>query len=194
MAETYITPADLPTFYDSRRVLQLASDDPNSPAQLADLSSTASAPYAIVNQCIQSAASDVDTHCQQGKRYTRATLELIVSEWLADVNDPAKKKRAAVLRQMVADLAYGYLIGRRGMSAKALNQLCPRYEEAQAALEKLALGIMVFDLDAAINAGVPQFTPMNLNGWNPSLNNGMFGIWPDRAYGGRSSNYYFGGW
>ncbi len=194
MADSYITPADLATFYDSRRVLQLASDDTTVPATLADLSNTGSTPYAIVRNCIESAASEVDTHCQQGKRYTRAVLEFMISDWLLYPTDTAKQKRAAVLRQLVADLAFGLLISRRGMSAKALSQLCPRYEEAQATLEKLALGVQVFDIDSAIDAGVPQFTALNLNGFNPSTGNLMFGVWPDKNYFGRSSNYFFGGW
>ena len=193
MADSYILPADLLVYYDSRRVLQMASDDVNTPATAADLSNAASDPYIKVFNCIESAASDVDSHCQQGKRYTRATLELILSDWLLTPNDTAKRKRASLLRQLVADLSYGLLISRRGMSAKALAQLCPRYEEAQATLEKLALGVQVFDLDANIDAGVPQFTPLNKYGWNPSINNGMFGVWPDQT-GRRSSQYFFGGW
>lgn len=187
---TYLTPAQLPLFYDLRRVLELSSDDPSDPAVEADLSDTASSAYLKINNCIFSAESEIDSHCQQGKRYTRANLELIVTAATAAPSDTALRKRAAKLKQLTADLAYGLLISRRGMNTERVLTLAPRYEAAQVALEQLSLGVTVFDLDENINAGVPSSATIGLNVYRPSFNNPMFGTWSDRPGDGN----YFGRW
>lgn len=192
-AAGYITPLELTTFYDSRRVLQLASDTDGTPAVIADLSNTASDAYKFVNNGILSASSDLDAHCQQGKRYTRANLEATITAANAAPTDSGLVKRAQLLKQLVADLSYGMLMSRRGMNSERLATLAPRYEKAQLALEQLALGITVLDLDANINAGVPGSQRFGSKVYMPTRDNLMFGIWPD-TYNPQGYAQYFGRW
>ena len=193
MAATYILPVDLVTFYDSTRVLDLLSDTTTA-ATLADLSSSGSAPYALAILAIRRAAGDVEQHCQFGKRYTRETLEGIITAGLAAPSDEAKQKRMVALQSLVADLTFGYLMSRRGHAAAQMRELAPRYDEALAKLEKLAAGYLVFDIDANVAAGRPVSVQMGKNRYMPSLDNKMFGVWPDGPYGRTNDGYYFGRW
>lgn len=192
-ANGYILPDELPLFYDLRRILQLASDTDDTPATEADLSNTASDAYAFLNNAILSASSDLDQHCQQGKRYTRVDLEAIVAAANASPNDSALVKRAQPIKQMVADLAFGIMLGRRGFNSERLASLAPRYEKAQEALEKLALGILVFDISANIEAGVPDSAYFGVNNYLPSRDNRMFGVWCDTPQGPYGPSF-FGRW
>lgn len=193
-ANGYILPLELVTFYDKRRVLQLASDTEATPAVIADLSSSSTDAYIFVNNCILSASSDLDSHCQQGKRYTRATLEAIITAANAAPTDSTLVKRALLLKQLVADLAYGILLSRRGMQSDRLASLAPRYEKAQEALERLALGITVFDLSDNIDAGVPGSRAFGSTVYKPSRDNLMFGIWPGQDNYGYPQGGWFGRW
>ena len=192
--ENYITPLELVTYYDKRRVLDLASDT-GATAVIADLSSSGSAAYGFVAAAIRTAAGMLDSHCQMGKRYTRSVLEAIITAALAAPADEAKMKRAAMIRQMVADLAYGVMLGRRGYSADATKNLAPRYEEALATLERLAQGLQVFDLDANIEAGRPHAVRIGRLSYRPGAFNRLFGIWEDGIDGTlRTNPYLFGRW
>lgn len=193
MAATYIVPADLLTFYDRNRVLELVKDDTDGsgdPATESDLSNDASAPYALALNAITTAASMLDSHCQRGKRYTRENLEAVIAEWLAEQTSTAKAKRAALIRQIVADLSFGVLMSRRGFTAQQMREMAPRYEEALVVLEKLAAGEMVFDLEDNVNAGAPSSVQIGLNRYRPSLDNRMFGIWCDQPYVRNNANYF----
>ncbi len=187
---SYLNPVDLVRFYDSRRVLQLASDT-GVIAVIADLSNSSSAPYGIVLNAIRTAASDVDSHCQQGKRYTRSVLETFVSEAVASPADEAKQKRMALLQQLVADLAYGLLASRRGYTGDSLKAWAPRYETALVTLERLAQGFQIFDDDNSINAGVPSSVQIGKNRYRPTDSNRLFGIFPDslNPYGAGGGGY-----
>jgi hypothetical protein len=193
--ESYLTPAELPTYYDLRRVLELASDTGEAATE-GDLGSTSSDAYAFVMSAIRKGASDLDSHCQMGKRYTRATLQTIISEALASPADEVLQKRAALIRQIVADLAFGIMLGRRGFSADAVGKLAPRYEEALATLERLSQGFQVFDLDDNIQAGVPSRARIGRLAYRPGAFNRMFGVWED-SYDGTLRGtvpYLFGRW
>lgn len=184
MGLSYLTPAEVVNYYDSRRVLELASDTGTS-ALIADLSNTASTPYAIVMTAIRVAASDLDSHCQQGRRYARADLENIITESLAAPTDEPKAKRAGLIRQLIADLTFGFLMSRRGYAEDRMKLLAPRYDMAIDTLRALATGMQVFDLDDTLGAGLPSGVPIGFNGYRPSLYNKMFGIWEDtpRTFG-----------
>ena len=175
---SYLNPVDLVRFYDSRRVLQLASDS-GATAVIADLSNSASAAYGFVLSAIRSAASELDSHCQQGKRYARGILEDIIAAAVAAPADEVKAKRAALIQQLVADLAFGIMCSRRGQVADALKALCPRYETALVTLERLAQGVQIFDTDLAINRGVPASVKIGKNVYRPSRDNRLFGVWND---------------
>lgn len=190
MAATYILPADMLVFYDANKVGELSSDT-GTAATAAELANSASTPYSIVIRAIRSAASDLDTHCQQGKRYTRSDLEAIIAAALAAPSDEAKQKRAATIQQVVADLTFGYLMARRGYSAAQMDALAPRYREALTVLEQLANGTTVFDLDANLAASIPIRVNIGQNGYRPSLDNRMFGVWPDQMY---TNQRMFGYW
>jgi hypothetical protein len=193
MAINYITPAGLLNYYDKRRVLQIASDE-GAVAVEADLSNTASAAYVRIINGIRAACGDIDSHCQRGKRYTRATLEAIVTEADAAPSDETKQKRAGPIRQMAADLTFGHMMARRGYSAQTMKNLAPRYEDALVSLERLANGEQVFDLDANIDAGKPSRTQIGKNNlYRPSVDNPIFGVWPDSPYGGGMYGW-FGRW
>ncbi len=192
MSLSYIVPVELTLFYDSRRVLQLASDS-GATAVIADLSNTASTPYANVLSVIRFAASELDSHCQQGKRYTRATLEAIITAAAASPGDEGLQKRAALIKQLVADLAFGTLAARRGYTAESLSALAPRYETALATLERLATGIQIFDIDDAILRGVPSQVQIGKNGYRPQNFNRLFGVFED-TFGGINGTFPFGRW
>lgn len=185
VSNTYVEPDDLIVFYDTDRVLDLVSDTAlGAPrATVADLSASGSAAYRRALAIIQSAAGDVDSHCQMGKRYTRENLETIVNDYWDAPADQAKAKRARILQQIVADLTFGLLLSRRGYTGDQLRQQAPRYEEALKTLDRLAQGIQVFDLDANVNASVPVRVSIGLTSYRPSLDNAMFGIWPNWPYG-----------
>ena len=195
MSLSYLTPAEIVTIYDSRRVLQLASDS-GATAVIADLSNTASDAYAKVMSAIRFAASELDSHCQQGKRYTRSTLEGIIADALAAPSDEGKQKRAALIKQIVADLAFGVLLSRRGYVDETLNQMAPRYNVALQMLERLAQGIQIFDTDDAINRGVPASVMIGKNGYRPQNFNRLFGIFEDSGPTGTLNGFpqFWGRW
>lgn len=184
MTTPYLLPLDLTLYYDSRRVLEIASDT-GADASLADLSNTASAAYKTINNGIRVASSDLDSHVQQGRRYARTDLEFMVSDALANPTDEAKVKRAGLLRQLIADLTFGFLMSRRGYAEDRMKLLAPRYDLALDTLRALASGVQVFDLDAQLDAGLPRGVPIGINKYRPSLYNRMFGVWEDtpRLYG-----------
>ena len=193
MAETYIEPTDLLTFYDRNRVLELCKDDTDgtgTPATAAQLQSVGSAPYVIANSAITVAASTLDSHCQRGKRYTRLDLEAIIAAWLDDEADVALAKRAALIRQLVADLAFGYLMSRRGFTGSQMKEMAPRYEEALMTLEAIAAGNMVFDIDANVNAGAPSSVRIGVNVYRPSLHTRLFGSWFAGAVQQNNGNWF----
>lgn len=94
--------------------------------------------------------------------YARTDLEGLI----AALTDPlitadtalllAATKRAALLKQMVADLTFGRLMARRGYTAAAMKEMAPQYDGALQMLLDLAGGRRVFDLDANKSAGVPS--------------------------------------
>jgi hypothetical protein len=193
-SESYLDPAELVTYYDTRRVLQLSSDT-GATAVIADLSNSASAPYGRVLSAIRFAASELDSHCQQGKRYTRSTLEAIISAAAAAPADEGLQKRAALIKQLVADLAFGVLASRRGYTADSLKDLAPRYETALGTLERLANGIQIFDIDETITRGAPSVVQIGRYGYRPQANNRLFGIFEDNVRGpGAVNPYLFGRW
>ena len=174
----YLNPVDLVRYYDSRRVLQLASDS-GATAVIADLSSSASAAYGFVLNALRSAAADLDSHCQQGRRYLRADLEAIIADAVTYPTNEIKNKRAALIQQLVADLTFGIMCSRRGQVADALKALCPRYETALVTLDRLAEGVQIFDTDTAIARGVPARVTIGKNIYRPSRDNRLFGVWND---------------
>ncbi len=163
---------------------------------IADLSNSSSVPYTKVQSAIRFAASELDSHMQQGKRYTRAVLEAFMSGAEAAPANEGLQKRAALVKQLVADLAFGVLASRRGYAGDTLAQFAPRYESALATLERLANGIQVFDIEGTIQRGAPSTVAIGRNGYRPQQNNRLFGVFEDTfGVGGlRVNPYLFGRW
>lgn len=182
----YIDPEDLLTYYDATKVLSLLSDDTAIPATAADLTNPASTPYAIAATAIRSASGDIDSHCQIGLRYTRADLESIA----ADVSTETALKRSAPLKRLTADLAFGFLMARRGYTAEAMRALAPQYEAALMTLDRLANGIQIFDIDANLQASVPKIVGIGVNDEGSLTRaNRLFGLWAGTQFWNRQ-----GGW
>lgn len=194
----YLQNSEIFHFYDLRRIQELLLDDGSTPTQT-DISDPTTTPGAQLYQIILWASSDIDTKCQQGLRYNRADLELIVQNAISPpIGSTAQQieiynKRAAQLRKLTADLTYGILMSRRGFSADKMRELAPQYEEALGRLQELYDGRRVFDLDANTGAGVPNAAKLARRRINSSQFNQMFGLWPaantHRGYGYE----YYGG-
>jgi hypothetical protein len=82
---TYLQPTELPSYYDSNKICQLLSDT-GTAATSAVFSLTAPAgaddavAWARLVDLLQSASAELDSHCQQGRRYQRADLEVMVAD------------------------------------------------------------------------------------------------------------------
>lgn len=182
----YITPAEMLVFYDSNKVLMLASDS-STPATTTELANSSSTAYSIVYQAIQNAAGEIDSHCQIGRRYSRADLETIAEEAAnptgATTAEQAQQvKRGAPLRRLTADLAFGFLMARRGYTAERMRALAPQYEAALMTLERLMNGLRVFDMDEQLAASAPSRVTIGSQVYRPSANNRMFGTWNDQDF------------
>jgi hypothetical protein len=172
----YVQIEELPSFYDTRRLQQLASDTGTAcssatfagpvPASGNDLTC-----YNRVVQLILSASAKIDAVCQQGKRYARADLETLVA---------AGGKSGALLKRIAADLVFGELAANRGYSGDTLHALAPRYAEALEQLRALYEGEQIFDMDSPKDAGIPHTTTIGLNRIASSEFIGLFGHWPDQ--------------
>ena len=173
IGSTYITPLDLASFYDQRRVLQLAVDS-TTPALLTDLSNPNTVAYTNVNKAIVTAAADIDSHAQVGQRYNPADLQNLITFWQANPTNAEAQKGAGLIRQLCADLAFGVLAGRRGYTGPTLEAYAPRYTQALTVLERLAEGYQILNICANINASVPQVRQIAGCVTRPSLWNHMF--------------------
>lgn len=182
----YLQNAEMRKFYDLRRLKDLLTDDGTGDAlttTIIDDPTTAAGD--ILWNAINWASSEIDAKCQNGRRYARADLELIVQEAIAPppgstaAQIEGYKKRAAVLKKLCADLAFGFLAQRRATTADKLRELAPAYEEALFRLEELYDGKRIFDLDAALGATVPTRKKLGRLANLTTSFNRMFGVWPD---------------
>lgn len=161
-APYYLLPNEMVLYYDARRVLELANDKGDGSATTASLSRGGSDEYQIIAAAISTVSAEIDAALQVGSIYARTDLEGLI----AALTDPlitadsvlllAATKRAALLKQMVADLTFGRLMARRGYTAAAMKEMAPQYDGALQMLLDLAGGRRVFDLDANKSAGVPS--------------------------------------
>lgn len=177
----YVTPAQMTGYYDSRRILQLVTDDGDD-ADPGDLTNPASAPYKLLVTLIRAVESEIDGALQVGRRYSRLDLEGLITAADAPTATEADKKRAAVLNRLAADLVYGALLCRRAFSADQIDSLCPRYGAAQETLAKLGDGSAVFDLDAPKDAGVPHAVKLGTQIDNTIRNSHLFGVFGPGGY------------
>lgn len=145
----YLTAAEFLLYYDERRVRQLCTD--STVPVTGDLSNNP-----ILLTCFRSASAELDSAIQVSRRYDREAIEQLCADSRA-VSAPAEvRKRAEAVKEIVADLAWGRLISRRGHSADEMGRLAPRYALAQERIARLVNGDAIFDFDAPKDAGVPS--------------------------------------
>jgi phage gp36-like protein len=129
----YATVADLLLRYDSRRIGDLVSDNDTRVTNLAD--------NVVVLEALKDASSMIDSSCRVANRYSQNDLNNLTSE------------AANLRKRLCCDLAFGYLIQRRGYGAAELETMAPGYINALDYLEKLRQGERVFDTTTHPDAG-----------------------------------------
>lgn len=173
----YITNAEILNYYDSRRVLEMISDT-GVTAVSGDLPTSP-----VMTTAIRHASSRLDSAVQSGRRYERSQLEDIVTAANAGGATDAEMSRAEPIKSLVAHLAYGYLMSRRGYAGAAMRELAPMYDDAEERLNELTSGERVLDLDGPKAATVPTKTGIGTNRLKYTQYNPMFGIFPSSPGG-----------
>lgn len=141
----FATPADMVLFVDQRRLQQLVSDS-GTPA--ADLDNNE-----ILLALLARASEEVQAAALVGKRYTTEELQE-----LADSGS-----NGYFLVGLVCDLAYGYLVQRRGTGAADMDRQAPAFKKALTTLERLKTGEYIFPLTNALSqedAGTPDIADL----------------------------------
>lgn len=129
---SYSSPSDILARYDSRSLGDLCSDSGTrlTPTQL------------LTDTNLQAALDDasglVNSAAVYGQRYTPAELAA-----LTDVD-------LALLKRLVCDLAFAYLVGRRGNDPEAYQST----KQAQDMLERIKQGQRLFAVPGEIAAGL----------------------------------------
>lgn len=178
MAEYYLEPDEMATFYDVRRLQELLSDTGEELA-VGDVENSP-----VLLQMIIAATGEINTVVLQGRRYTEQNLQDIIEAVVLNPTDKIAKANKQVLNQLTADLVFGMILARRGYGPDVMERLAPRYKTAQATLEALYRGEKVFNVTGALDAGVPAPVRIGGNGYVPSRDNKLFGIFWDSPYGG----------
>lgn len=139
----YCTPDYFVQCYDVRVICDYLSDTgvpvidlETNPFQPGDLDNNATL-LRILTQATQKLKMAV----RQSNRYTLAMLDAMY----ADVDTPTSAGRQDEISRLVADLAYGLLISRRGLSLEEVTKLAPNYQEALDRLEALKKNQEIFD-------------------------------------------------
>lgn len=146
---SYATPQDLLNRYDARRIGDLINDDGTR------ANSTQITASAIVQVALDDAAGMMDSEALAGGRYQPSDFATLQSAaQLAGPNTPAASDWNLVVR-LNCDLAYGYLVGRRGYSRTETLSMAPYFEEALGILARLREGDLVFNVARVIAAQVP---------------------------------------
>jgi len=123
---SFATPSDLALNYDERMLLQLASDT-DTPAVTIEGNS-------IILNALAKATEEILSHARVGKKYTEAELQTLADNTTSGY----------LLVGLCCDLAYGYMVMRRGTGATDADRLSPRYKLAVATLQRLAEGHLIF--------------------------------------------------
>lgn len=129
------TPADLKVRYDIRRLGDLVRDN-GTRATSSDLDSDT-----ILREILDDAESVFYSALLVGKRYKELDIEALTG------------RDANLVIRIVCDLAYGFLIMRRGFTEEEAAKLAPGFKLALAFLENLRHGDKVFNIEGAKEAG-----------------------------------------
>lgn len=141
----YATPSNLKDRYDARRLGELVRDDGTkaTPAQLdADT---------VLQAALDDGHSLINSAALAGRRYTPSDL--------ADLTDLDK----ALLIRLNCDLAYGFLLRRRGFAEGEVSRLAPGFEEALQLLQRLKNGDIVFNVESVLEAGTMDRVVLSKN-------------------------------
>lgn len=129
---SYATPDDMIARFDNKRLGQLVVDS-GSPKSNTDLETDPT-----LQAALDDGAADIETAILVSNRYSVSTLQGLAALAIG----PA---RSALIR-LNCDLAYGYLMIRKGYSAQELESLAPSYRMALDKLEQLRMGERIFNL------------------------------------------------
>ncbi len=142
----YCTPSQLLDRYDARTIGQLVHD------QNAEVDPATLLLDPILKTHLASASGKIEAALLQGNRYTIADLETIAAvDPETTPNDPLANNSAWLI-QLTADIAFSTLWRRRTWDEGDIGITIG--EAADAELEKLRNGQMVFNLPAVAAAGV----------------------------------------
>jgi phage gp36-like protein len=143
---SYAQPADMIARYDVRRLGDLVRDDTTraTPTEL-------TAPDPVLQTALDDAAGEIDASVLAGKKYFPSDL--------AGLTGTDK----ALLLRLNCDLAYGFLVMRRGYSAADAASQAPGFARALALLDLLRDGAKVFGVEANREAGLSRTGPLSRN-------------------------------
>lgn len=130
----FITNAEMLERYDARILGQLLSDDDDAVSEPSLLTDT------YLTQALEDASGEVLSAANRGGRYSEDDLAALTGN------------HKAYLQRLVADIAFGYLLQRRGKAVDAY----PSVEKAGEALELIEEGERVFGVSKVIEAGVAK--------------------------------------
>lgn len=136
----YATPQDFIDRYDARQIAQLLSDTGVpvcTPAQIADgTCATVVLPSNVkLSALIKDASNRILMKCRVANRYLQSDLDKIYGD----------SDRKESLVRLVCDLAYGYLVSRRGLAIQEVYEQAPMFRDAQDMLAMLERGLAVLD-------------------------------------------------
>lgn len=162
----YLTPSEFIVRYDARRVAELLTVNVSSPVTVADLPGNSS-----LIEFISDASGEIEAAITVGNKYTPVDLAAMTGT------------AASLLKRMVSDLVWVYLLVSRGMGDGDVEAQAPRYKETKRMLAELYNGSMVFGIADNRNAGLPKVVDPNpLSTNSPSFWNMMFGKFGNENY------------
>ena len=137
----FATAQDMLDRIDSRWLCQLVYDNNPVATEAQFLASTR------VADCLADASGMILAYALQGKRYSVEDLEGLTGDG------------AKFLVKLTVDIAAAFLAEARQLPAEDIARAVPGYGRAMKILEQLQLGNIIFQVDAAGEAGVPHIQP-----------------------------------
>jgi hypothetical protein len=132
----YLTAGEFLLRYDQNRVADYVTLDPNSPVEPANLTSDA-----VLLALLEDGKDLILAAARVGGRYTDAQLDGLSDNFIKRLN---------------AALTYGLIVERKGYTGAELKVLAPGYDTALGWLAQLEAGSLIFNIQAAADAGVTQ--------------------------------------
>ena len=136
----FATPTQLIARYDYRLIGQLISDTGVAEDQAAVLANS------ITTQMLTDASGFIISYALKGGRYSEADLLALTGN------------AQSFLQRLTCDLAIYFFVLRRGLPVEKY----PQVVEALGQLEALAAGLIIFPVQAVIDAGVAQSPPITV--------------------------------